>query len=100
MRRIPIYRALHRAPLLWGVDRELVLMLGLLAFALIFAAATWATALIGIVLFAFGFTALRMMAKADPRMRAVYLRHIRYRPSYRARAGLAGLRSQRPHWRR
>jgi type IV secretion system protein VirB3 len=28
--------------------------------------------------------ALRRMAKSDPMMRRVYLRHIRYRPVYRA----------------
>lgn len=28
--------------------------------------------------------ALRMMAKADPMMRQLYLRHIAYRPTYRS----------------
>ncbi|MGO7917268.1 conjugal transfer protein TrbD, partial [Rhizobium ruizarguesonis] len=42
------------------------------------------SALFGATLWIVIFAALRMMAKADPLMRRVYIRHMAYRRSYRA----------------
>jgi type IV secretion system protein VirB3 len=81
--RSRIHRALSRPNLLLGADRELVLLTGLAAAILIFVVLTWYAALFGIAIWVVVVAALRMMAKADPMMRRVYVRHIGYRPSYR-----------------
>jgi type IV secretion system protein VirB3 len=82
--RSRIHRALSRPNLLMGADRELVLLTGLAAVILIFVVLTWYAALLGVVIWLVAVAALRMMAKSDPLMRRVYLRHISFRPYYRA----------------
>lgn len=81
--RSRIHRALSRPNLLMGADRELVLLTGLAAVILIFVVLTWFSALFGIAVWIAAVAALRMMAKADPLMRKVYVRHIGYRQNYR-----------------
>lgn len=81
--RSRIHRALSRPNQLMGADRELVLLTGLAATILIFVVLTWFSALFGIAIWIAVVAALRTMAKADPMMRQVYVRHIAYRPSYR-----------------
>ena len=78
-----IHRALSRPNLLMGADRELVLITGLATVILIFVVLTWYSALIGAALWVGVVAILRTMAKADPLMRRVYVRHIRYRAHYR-----------------
>lgn len=78
-----IHRALSRPNHLMGADRELVLVTGLATVILIFVVLTWFSALLGIAIWISVVGVLRIMAKADPMMRQVYLRHIGYRPSYR-----------------
>lgn len=82
--RSRIHRALSRPNHLIGADRELVLLTGLAAVILIFVVLTWFSVLLGIATWTGVVSVLRMMAKADPMMRQVYLRHITYRQSYRA----------------
>ncbi|WCA62351.1 conjugal transfer protein TrbD (plasmid) [Agrobacterium tumefaciens] len=82
--RSRVHRALSRPNLLMGADRELVLLTALTAIILIFVVLTWYAALFGIVIWLVAVAALRMMAKSDPLMRRVYLRHISYKTSYRA----------------
>ena len=82
--RSRIHRALSRPNHLMGADRELVLVTGLASVILIFVVLTWFSALFGTAIWIAVVAALRMMAKADPMMRQIYLRHIVYRPSYRA----------------
>jgi len=78
LRRVPIRRASNRIVLFMGGDRELVMMAGLLAVALIFSAMTWFATLFGVVLWVVALKVLRSMAKSDPQLRAVYLRNRRY----------------------
>ncbi|WP_210187548.1 conjugal transfer protein TrbD, partial [Rhizobium sp. TBD182] len=70
------HRALSRPNLLMGADRELVLLTALAAIILIFVVLTWYAALFGIAIWLIVVGALRTMAKADPLMRRVYIRHI------------------------
>ncbi len=84
LRRNRIHRALSRPNLLMGADRELVLITGLAAIILIFVVLTVYSALFGIAVWIVVVAVLRMMAKADPMMRRVYIRHIAYKSSYRA----------------
>lgn len=81
--RSRIHRALSRPNHLMGADRELVLLTGLATVILIFVVLTWFSALFGAAIWIGVMGALRLMAKADPMMRQVYVRHIGYRPSYR-----------------
>ncbi len=78
-----IHRALSRPNHLLGADRELVLITGLATVILIFVVLTWFSTIFGIVVWSTLLGALRMMAKADPKMRQIYLRHISYRQTYR-----------------
>ena len=84
LQRNRIHRALSRPNLLMGADRELVLIAGLASIILIFVVLTVASALFGIAVWIVVVAALRIMAKADPMMRRVYIRHISYKPTYRA----------------
>ena len=81
--RSPIHRALSRPNHLMGADRELVLLTGLATVILIFVVLTWFSVMLGIAIWIAVVGILRIMAKADPMMRQVYLRHIGYRLAYR-----------------
>lgn len=86
LRRIPIHRALHRPDLMAGAERELLLVSGLITLALVVVALNWAAFAFGVVFWFVAVMVLRRMAKADPFMSKVYLRHIRYKPFYPARS--------------
>lgn len=86
IRTIPIRRAGNRDNLVLGGDRELVMFSGLLAAALIFSAQEVKAGIFGLCLWFGALYAFRAMAKADPKMRAVYLRQRRYRPHYPPRS--------------
>ena len=84
--RAKIHRAGVRPHLFLGGDRELVLFTGLVAFTLTVPSFQWASIATGIVLWLAALALLRKMAKADPLMRHVYLRQLRYRRYYPARS--------------
>lgn len=86
LRTIPIHRAGNRPNLFMGGDRELVMFSGLIAFALVFSAQEWRATLFGVLLWFSSLFLLRLMAKADPNMRKVYMRHRLYKSYYPARA--------------
>ncbi|WP_064710122.1 conjugal transfer protein TrbD [Rhizobium bangladeshense] len=84
LQRNRIHRALSRPNLLMGADRELVLLTGLAAVILIFVVLTLYSVLFGIAVWIGIVGLLRMMAKSDPLMRQVYIRHISYKHYYKA----------------
>ena len=86
LRTIPIRRAGNRENLFMGGDRELVMFSGLLAFALIFSAQELRATVVGLLLWFGALFACRLMAKADPKLRFVYMRHRKYKPYYSARS--------------
>lgn len=86
LRTIPIRQVGNRHNLFMGGDRELVMFSGLLSAILIFAAQDWIALFIGVGLWFASIWVLRLMAKADPNMRFVYLRQRRYKPYYPARS--------------
>ncbi len=86
LRSVPIRRVGNRENLFMGGDRELVMFSGLLAFALIFSAQELRATVVGLVLWFFSIWILRIMAKSDPKLRHVYLRHRRYAHFYPARS--------------
>ena len=86
LRAIPIRRAGNRENLWMGGDREAVMFSGLMAGALIFSAQELRATVFGLVLWFGALYAFRLMAKADPKMRHVYMRHRRYKPYYAPRS--------------
>jgi type IV secretion system protein TrbD len=86
LRRVTLHRAGIRPHLFLGGDRELVLFSGLIACVLIFACLQVVTIVAGTVLWMVALFFFRRMAKADPRMRYVYMRHLLYRRYYPARS--------------
>lgn len=82
LQRSLIHRALSRPSLLLGADRELVLITGLAAVILVFVVLTAYSAVFGVLIWIIVVGVLRAMAKADPMMRQVYIRHVFYRPYY------------------
>jgi type IV secretion system protein VirB3 len=87
-REIVIHQSANRPNQLLGGDRELVLVTILVSVSLAFGLATlWGLAVA--VGFWIGAVAiLQRMGKADPMLRQVYMRHIRYRPFYPTKSGL------------
>ena len=86
LRRVPVHRALNRANLLFGAERELVLTTGLISFTLIVVAQSSFAFILGFVLWFVAIGLLRLMAKSDPVLSRVYVRHIQYRSFYPARS--------------
>jgi type IV secretion system protein VirB3 len=86
LRAIPIRRAGNRHNLFMGGDRELVMFAGVLAFALVFSAQELRASVIGILLWFGVLFIARLMAKSDPQLRHVYMRHRRYAKYYPARS--------------
>ncbi|WP_426116075.1 conjugal transfer protein TrbD [Massilia sp. PWRC2] len=86
LRTIPIRRAGNRQNLFMGGDRELVMFAGLMAFALIFSAQELRATVVGLLLWFGALFLCRLMAKSDPRLRHVYMRHRKYKPYYPARS--------------
>lgn len=86
LRTIPIRRAGNRDNLFMGGDREMVMFSGLLAGALVFSAQDIRATVFGLFLWFAALFALRLMAKSDPKMRYIYLRHRRYKTYYPARS--------------
>lgn len=86
LRTISIRRAGNRENLFMGGDRELVMFSGLIAGALIFSAQEVRATVFGLALWFGTLFVLRLMAKSDPKMRSIYLRHRRYKSYYPARS--------------
>lgn len=84
--RTPLRRAMHRPNLVAGCERELLFATGMVALLLGVVAMNWLAAALGAALWVVGVAALRQMGKADPLMSKVYVRHVRYRAYYPARA--------------
>jgi type IV secretion system protein TrbD len=86
IRTVPIRRSGNRDNLFMGGDRELVMLSGLIAGALIFSAQEAKAFVVGITLWLLSLFLFRAMAKVDPKMRHVYLRQRRYAAYYPARS--------------
>ena len=99
-RQVPFHESANRPNLLLGGDRELVLVFAILAAMLVFAVMKWWSVVAGVVLWLTAVGVLARMGKADPLLRQVYLRHIRYRAFYPAKSRLAAPQTTTPmSWR-
>ena len=61
-------------------------MVSMISVILVVVAMTWLAAALGVFVWFGALAALRAMAKVDPLLSKVYLRHIRYRSYYPAHA--------------
>jgi len=99
-RQTAIHQSANRPNLLLGGDRELVLVTVTVAGGLAFSLASWWGIGLALVLWVAAIGALQRMGKADPMLRNVYLRHIRYLDFYPAKSGLHGRPLETPKtWR-
>jgi type IV secretory pathway TrbD component len=90
-REITIHQSTNRPNTLLGADREMVLLSTMIAFGLGLSLATWWGVFVA-ALFWFGAVAvLQRMGKADPLLRQVYMRHIRYESWYPAKSGICSI---------
>lgn len=82
LRKIPIRRSLNRSNLLLGAERELVLLTGLMSFTLITISFSLPIVILGLSLWLAMITVLRWMAKSDPVLSKLYIRHLKYQAHY------------------
>ena len=82
LERVSIHRALTRSNLFLGCDRELVMFAGLLSGTMIFYAFEWKSAIVGVLFWFLAVYLLRLMAKHDPKLRNIYMRHRLYKSYY------------------
>ena len=87
LRRIPVHASLHRANLVMGAERELVLGSALAALLVGIGGLSLVSAGTAIVFWFCAIWVLRRMARADPMMSKVWLRHVRQQVFYSARSG-------------
>jgi type IV secretory pathway TrbD component len=99
-REIVIHQSANRPNQILGGDREMVLVSILIAVSLAFSLASFWGIALSVVLWISAVAVLQRMGKADPAMRQVYMRHIRYRSFYPAKSGLLSACLQPPgRWR-
>ena len=84
--KVPLHRSLNRPDLWLGCDREMIMFTGLMCGVLIFIGMSKFSIVLAIAIWCFCLFALRMMAKADPQMRGVFTRYIRYAKYYPAKS--------------
>lgn len=86
LRTIPIRQVGNRVNQVLGGDRELVLSSAVICGVLVFSAAEWKAAMVGVSLWFGIIYVLRKMAKSDPMMRQVYLKSLKYADYYPAQS--------------
>lgn len=82
----PVYQSVIRPILFMGGDRILTMLAGLFCAAAVFAVQTWFSVGMGLVVWSIALYFLRIAAKADPLLRDVYPRQIKYKAYYPARS--------------
>jgi type IV secretion system protein VirB3 len=87
-REIVIHQSANRPNQILGGDRELVLIAMLTAISLAFSLGSWWGIGLSVAFWVGAVAVLQRMGKADPLLRQIYVRHIRYRAFYPAKSGL------------
>jgi len=99
-REITIHQSANRPNQILGGDRELVLITILIAVSLAFSLGTWWGFGVAVVFWLAAVAVLQRMGKADPLLRQVYMRHIRYQVFYPAKSGIYSTCLETPaYWR-
>ena len=84
MRSVPIHQSIHRHDLVLGGERDLVLYAGLLAVILFVTGMSLVATGLALAVWLACLAALCRMAKADPMMSGIWVRHIRQQDYYPA----------------
>ena len=87
-REVVIHQSANRPNQILGGDRELVLIAMLTSISLAFSLGTWWGIGLSVAFWVGAVAVLQRMGKADPLLRQIYVRHIRYRAFYPAKSGL------------
>ncbi len=86
LQRTPILRAMLRTNLFMGCDRELVLSSFVVLASMALMSMNLVVIIPALTLLFLIVRVLRSLAKADPEMRKVYLKHIKYKEYYPAQS--------------
>jgi type IV secretion system protein VirB3 len=84
LRKIDIHQSINKPIAVLGGDREMTLMLILLAVAAGMIGMTWYTITAAIIILISGIIVLQKAFKLDPQFRFVYLKQIKYKRYYSA----------------
>ncbi|SDP36058.1 VirB4 family type IV secretion/conjugal transfer ATPase [Desulforhopalus singaporensis] len=85
-RRITIFRSLHRANLIMGVERDLLFPIAIAGgLVIISSSGRWTTLLFAIILIMTGLYLARISGKADPIMTRVWKSHMKQKKHYPAK---------------
>jgi type IV secretion system protein VirB3 len=99
-RQVVFHRSANRPHLLLGCDRELALFSMFVCALVVFSLMSVWGVIAGALLWAAFMSILSRMAKSDPMLRQVYLRHIRYQAFYPAKSPKNAIADTTPvHWR-
>jgi len=99
-REIVIHQSANRPNQILGGDRELVLIAMLTAISLAFSLGSWWGIGLSVAFWVGAAAVLQRMGKADPLLRQIYVRHIRYKAFYPAKSGLLSRSVPAPAWMR
>lgn len=83
-RKVVLRQSLVRPILLAGAERELTMLLGVIAAGLVFGIGSKEGVVMGVLLWLVGHWGLVQIAKIDPQMREVFMRLINHKKYYPA----------------
>jgi type IV secretory pathway TrbD component len=86
LRRSPFHRVLHRPNLFLGGERNLVMSTLVICGGFAISSQSWWAAGIAAVVWFVTIGCFRQMAKIDPYLSNIYLRHIKYQSYYAPRS--------------
>lgn len=86
IRHAPIHQSLHRHNLVMGAERELTMGSALIALLVGVGGMTIISGIAALVFWVIALFVLRRMARADPQMSKVWMRHIKQQDFYNAKA--------------
>ena len=86
MRTVPIRQSLHRHNQVFGAEREIVMFSTLIALMVGIGGMTLISGVSAGLFWLGSIFVLRLMAKSDPQMSRVWMRHLKQQDSYPARS--------------